>query len=196
MNNDPAMGDLGYERIEHDLYETPEWCSEAIIPSLKEYILNHQKIWEPSCGLGKMSEVLKKHFKDVFSTDIVDRGYPDQKYTSDFLKVTKMPDGYQWIVTNPPYGKLLDPFIAKALELTKAVNGGVALLMRNEVDSAANRRKFFHDCPAFAEKFVLNKRPRWVEYKPGDAAPRHNYAWYLFSWDKNEDEYPIIRYGK
>ena len=41
------------------------------------------RIWEPSCGMCHISNVLKQYGYDVFSSDIVDRGYNDA--TFDFL---------------------------------------------------------------------------------------------------------------
>jgi hypothetical protein len=197
-NKDPSMGVLGYDRNELDFYQTPEWCTKAILPSLRDYINTNSIVWEPACGLGAMSEVLKQTWT-VVSSDIVDRGYQDQKETTDFLKFKDTEEvsfHFNAIVTNPPYGDLLDPFIEKALELTRPQKGVVAFLMRNEVDSASSRSKIFSEHDAFVEKFVLTKRPRWIEYKKGDAAPRHNYSWFIWSWEKDADQYPIIRYGK
>lgn len=199
MNKDPAMGVSQYERNELDFYETPEWCSEIISDRLIQYIdYKNSEIWEPACGLGAISEVLSKYWI-VHSTDIVNRGYSSQVDTKDFLDyntTTNKPNfNYNAIVTNPPYGKLLDKFIYKALELTKPQKGLVAMLMRNEVDCASSRQDIFYRHGAFAEKVVLLKRPRWIEYKKGDAGPRHNYAWYIWDW-KRLSAYPIITYAR
>lgn len=201
--SDPSMVKSNYEREKLDYYPTPPWATQAVIPSLKDYISDlsgtQSYIWECACGEGHMSEVLKRSFRNIkiISSDIINRGYPDQTQEIDFLKFqnTGMSSGKWNIVTNPPYGKILNPFIEKALELTKPSKGVVAFLMRNEVDSAKGRAKFFSNHPAFAEKFVLLKRPRWVEYKEGDASPRHNYSWFIWDWNKDPEELPIIRYG-
>ena len=100
------------------------------------------------------------------------------------------------VITNPPYGKLTDPFIQRALDFTQPNKGKVVMLMRNEFDCAASRRKFFADHPAFHRKIVLLKRPRWFEYKPGDAGPRHNYAWYVWDWSRETTQPPSIIYDK
>ena len=56
----------GYERKEWDLYETPEWVTEAVIPHLPWV---GGPIWEPAAGSGKMVAVLGKHFDKVLATD-------------------------------------------------------------------------------------------------------------------------------
>lgn len=198
--SDPAMVGSNFDRVENDFYPTPDWVTRAFITQcLSGYISqDHSTFWEPACGEGHISEVIKELYPNsiVMSTDIVNRGYDDQIQCVDFLKFSEPLNPYTTIITNPPYGKLLDPFIAKGLELIDACNGILALLMRNEVDSASSRQNYFHLNSFFAEKFVLLKRPRWVEYKPGDAAPRHNYSWFVWDASKKDGTFPIISYGK
>ena len=59
------------QREEEDFYPTH--------PSITQMLLDREKlegtIWEPSCGKGDMSEVLIDYGYDVFSTDLIDRGY-------------------------------------------------------------------------------------------------------------------------
>ena len=54
-----------------DFYPTPEWATHALIEN--EYFSG--TIWEPACGNGAMSRVLKKVSADVYSSDLYDRGY-------------------------------------------------------------------------------------------------------------------------
>ena len=71
-------------REENDFYATNPHAMEIAIPILKEIGINN-KIWEPSCGRGHLSEVLKINGFNVYSSDLIDRGYGDVK---DFLKTT------------------------------------------------------------------------------------------------------------
>ena len=41
-------------------------------------------VWEPACGQGHLSERLKQYGYEVYSTDLIDRGYGDGVF--DFLK--------------------------------------------------------------------------------------------------------------
>ena len=60
-----------YAERGHDLYETPEVATRAL---LKHEIIPTE-IWEPACGLGAISEPLREAGHIVFCTDLVDRGY-------------------------------------------------------------------------------------------------------------------------
>ena len=67
------------DRIENDFYATPLNAIEAL--------LNYEKfegnIWECACGDGIISKELIKAGYNVYSSDLVDRGYGD---VLDFLK--------------------------------------------------------------------------------------------------------------
>lgn len=193
MQNDIAMGNLNYQREDLDWYPTPEWVTGVLLRNLE--IPKGYVIWEPACGLGHMAVPLMKKYGNIIATDIVNRGWEYQFETHDFLKDKTVLENFKLaIITNPPYGKITDQFIQRALDITEPQKGMVAMLMRNEFDCAASRRKFFADHPAFTKKIVLLKRPRWYEYKPGDAGPRHNYAWYI--WDCKNTSPPTVWYDK
>lgn len=109
-----------------DLNETPECITKALLATGE---LTGKSIWEPACGRGAISEVLKAHGYNVWSTDIKDYGYGEEHF--DFLKWGQYyvdhrygihenyETGYD-IVTNPPY-KDMDLFIDRALVFSKKV---------------------------------------------------------------------------
>lgn len=173
---DPCMaGPARYERIEHDFYETPAWCTEALLQHWRPRGL----VWEPAAGNCAIADVLADRGCRVMCSDIVRR---DRDVSvCDFLEVGSPGDALFSIVTNPPY-ELAEAFIRRSLELTRRPGGDVAMLMRHEFDCAAGRRELFEREP-FATKIVLTKRPRWFARRPGDASPRHNYAWFVWSWN-------------
>jgi len=188
--NDAAMSNLGYERAELDFYPTPSDVTEALVPFLMLHQHAHAEVWEPGCGTGAMSEVLCRYFPNVRSTDIKDYGYDKMIPGSrDFLAQTEY-DGHS-IVTNPPFGKLAEKFIRKALELTQPHGGVVAMLLRKEYDSAKTRSPLFKDHPAFAREVVLLWRPRWIAGSKG--APRHNYSWFIWDWNWRRE--PVKSYA-
>jgi hypothetical protein len=81
----------GYDRIERDLYETPDWATDCVV----NYIDPHQPVWERACGSGKMVRALQKHGLTVCGTDI--------EQGKDFLKAVSLPHSdIAAIVTNPP----------------------------------------------------------------------------------------------
>ena len=101
------------ERQSEDYYATDPKAAELLCDVEKF----SGKIWEPACGEGHLSEVFRKRGYEVRSTDLIDRGYGEQK---DFLFFNDEDwDGN--IVTNPPY-RLANEFVYKALEV---VRGGV-----------------------------------------------------------------------
>lgn len=101
------------DRQSEDFYATDPIAAELLC-DVEEFSPN---IWEPACGKGHLSEVLKRRGYNVRSTDLVDRGYGEVK---DFLFFNEE----RWdgdIITNPPY-KFATEFIYKALDI---VGGGI-----------------------------------------------------------------------
>jgi len=181
---DPAMlGEPMFERVEDDFYPTPP----ENVDCLAHYIdVSRKAVWEPACGEGHVSKRLFQLGAYVISTDLIDRGYG--KAPLDFLACPRMPpaltngrDRQPAIITNPPYGDLAEHFVEAALELTKPVDGMVAMFMRNEWDMACSRDHLFENHPAYMLKICVTKRPRWFPGSKG--SPRHNYAWYVWDWN-------------
>ncbi len=175
----------GYARKKFDLYETPEWVTEALIPHLRSL----GSVWEPACGSGKMSRVLLGAGYCVSGYDIAN-GH-------DFLFQFEPPGGGRMpdaIITNPPY-ELAPQFIEHALRLMEPHPGLVAMLLRCDFDHAKSRTHLFRDCPAFACKLVLMKRIVWFVEANGKAkaSPSFNHAWFI--WDWRHDGPPVVAYG-
>ena len=71
----------------------------------------------------------------------------------------------------------------------------MAMLLRSEFKSghSERRRLKFGECVHYQGELVLTTRPRW-DYgdpdAPENAAPRHNFSWFLWSRDyrKTNDE--------
>lgn len=96
------------------------------------------------------------------------------------------------IICNPPYGEskrceLAMRFIEHALTLPVA---RIAILLRNDFDSAFSRQHLFRWCPEFAGKVVLLNRIKWFE---GTSGPSDNHAWFLFS--RTHLGPPVIHYA-
>lgn len=186
----------GYERKDRDLYETPEWVTEALLPHIP--YLRKGSIWEPAAGSEKMALVL--HGYTVMSSDIEPRSSLVTQI--DFLEA----DWWPWrepdeasgerpaIITNPPY-EFATEFCEQALRLMSRWSGVVAMLLRTDFDHAKTRSHLFRDCPAFAKKLVLTKRIVWFEPDSGakGKSPSFNHAWFI--WDWKHDGPPTIGYG-
>lgn len=190
-----SQRDSGYARKERDLYETPEWVTQALLPHLPDYIAT---IWEPACGSGKMVDALRAACPgvEIYDSDIAPAGEHHLRvFEGDFLNST-WSIGYYFdaIITNPPY-ELATEFCEQALRRSEPEKGVVAMLLRTDFDHAKSRTHLFRDCPAFAKKVVLMKRITWFVEDNGKpkASPSFNHAWYLWDW-KHEGP-PTIGYA-
>jgi hypothetical protein len=185
-SKDAAMlGDSGYERIDADAYFTPP----ENVDCLSQFVMLPKIIWEPACGSGNITQRLQEFGHEVISSDLHDYGFEEQIGTFDFLAAETPPTGCRAIVTNPPYGDLVEKFIRHGLKLMKPKGGIVALFLRNEYDCGKNRMDLFGQYP-FSKKIVVTKRPKWIEGSTG--SPRHNYAWYV--WDYRQQGDASIHY--
>ena len=182
-----SQRDSGYARKERDLYETPEWVTQALRPHLK---LRISKIWEPACGSGKMARVMASWNHSVVSSDIEPSPLA---YEQDFL-TSGLHEGCGAITTTPPYD-LATEFVEHALKLTEQGCGTVAMLLRTDFDHAKGRSHLFGCCPAFSKKVVLTKRIVWFEPEPGakGKSPSFNHAWFI--WDWAHEGAPTLAYG-
>lgn len=163
----------------------------ATEPKDVEKLLEKEKfdsnIWDCCCGKGHISEVLKNHNYNVYSTDLIDRGYCDD--TMDFLKCI---DNVNCdIITNPPYSLALE-IIQKALDITSNGNK-IAMLLKIQFLESAKRKKFFDLFPpkyvyVFSERINCAKNGEFEKYKSSAIC----YAWYI--WIKGEYNEPIIRW--
>lgn len=125
-------GDMNqYKREENDFYATDP---KAMIKLLEHESFN-EYIWECACGEGNLSEVLKEYGYEVFSTDLIDRGYQDKQL--DFLKTDFRFNGD--IITNPPF-KYASEFIIKALA-SIPVGNKVAMFLKLSYLSGRKRFK-------------------------------------------------------
>lgn len=165
-----AQRNGGYERLPMDLYQTPDWVTEALVPHIPKRV---KDVWEPAAGNNDVVKTLRHHGYNVRASDI--------KSGKDFLKAIVMQG--QAIITNPPYGwkgKEAEQFTERALMLTKKSRGFVAMLLRIEFDSAETRPRLFGDHPAFAKKIVLRGRVRWIKGSTG--SPSDNHGWFVWDW--------------
>ena len=191
------LGSSGYDRVENDFYRTPDSAIDSYLLS-EAAVLQRHVVWECAAGDG----ALVRRFKDlapVISTDIA--AYPGFEPDAflDFLTVQHLCEiepitGRRptAIVTNPPYGTLAADFARQALKLTREDRGYVALLCRNEWDTAGDKRADLFQHPAFARKLVMFHRPRWIKDSTG--SPRHQYAWYVWDWSRAVGARPEIIY--
>ena len=176
----------GYDRSVHDFYATPDWVTEALL----RHVQFRARVWEPCCGTGAITGVLKRHGYDVTSTDITDHGFGTPGV--DFLACQAMPDGCRALVTNPPYGTntpsqkgqekssmAMLRFVDHALRLTESVQGQLALLVRFQW-VAGQRAAALMSAGPFAAVIALTHRIQWFDRGEATNISQHHHAWVVF----------------
>lgn len=111
-------------RADHDFFPTPPRATQALLD--REALPG--AVWECACGDGAMARVIAAAGYGVVATDLVDRGFGEPR--RDFLLESRLPDGVDSIVTNPPF-RLATRFVEHALQLGArkvAMLGRVAFL--------------------------------------------------------------------
>lgn len=177
------------EREQNDFYATDPHALEIFLDKLKEDGIELHKVWECACGQGHLSNVLKTRGVNVWSTDLIDRGYGEGNV--NFL--TCLPGG-RWngdILTNPPY-KYAKEFVEKGLELVDKGQYVIMFLKIQFLEGQA-RLKLFKQYPP---KYVYVNSARQNCYINGDMSKKMSnavcYCWYI--WEKGYMGEPIIRW--
>ena len=152
-----------------DDFPTPPWATRALLRHSPVPI--EGTVWEPACGRGFMSSVLREH-TDVIATDVKDYNGND---VEDFLGARKKCD---WVITNPPFN-LAEDFALHALSMDGPP--GVAFLLRLQWLESKGRylNLFLRNPPShvliFSERVHMEKG-RIV--KNGGSAMA--FAWYVW----------------
>lgn len=177
-----ATNHTDYKRPDNDYYAT----HPSAISHLFKIEQFDNNIWECACGEGHLSKKMIELGKNVYSTDLIDRGYGDEQL--DFLHAEK-----EWggdIITNPPY-KLANDFVLKALNV---VNKGhkVAMFLKITFLEGVARSKIFKVFPpykiwvySFRQTVARNGNPEM--FAKGSAIC---YAWFV--WIKGNKDKPIV----
>ena len=184
-----ASNHVEHDRAEHDYYSTDPKALEIFLDKIKEdNITLHNKIWESACGEGHLSRVLENRGYQVFSSDLVDRGFGK---VQDFLNYENQNKLSVDILTNPPYNKAQE-FVEKALDV---IRDGyyVVMFLKIQFLEGKERRKLFDKYPP---KYVYVNSARQICYLNGDMSKKMSsatcYCWYI--WEKGWKGEPIIRW--
>lgn len=176
------------DREINDYYATDPKALEIFLDKLKkDNIELHKSIWEPACGEGHLSKVLEKRGYNVYSSDLIARGYG---WESDFLQ-TKVSNLNIDILTNPPY-KYAKEFVEKALEIQ--VNGYYTIMfLKIQFLEGQARKNLFKKYPP---KYVYVNSKRQICYINGDMSKKMSsascYCWFI--WEKGWKGDPSIRW--
>lgn len=167
-------------RERDDFYPTPPRATHALL-SVENF---EGGIWEPACGDGAISKVLEAAGHEVYSTDLIDRGYGVAGV--DFLL------DYQTtadnIITNPPF-KHAEEFVTHALRRSRRK---VAMLCRLAWLEGKARKLMFESTP-LARVWVFSGRIpmlRGGEEMLKGGGGMIAFAWYV--WDRQHTGKPEI----
>jgi len=163
------------DRFENDFYATPLDAIEDLI----KYEKFDGKILECSCGDGAISDPLIKAGYDVYSSDLIDRGYGETGV--DFLKSTKQVDN---IITNPPFN-LATEFTLHGLNL---INKKMALLCKLSFLEGKKRASVLFNQNKLKKVLIFSRR---LGFKKNDKkGGLMAFAWFIY--DVNYNGRPTI----
>ena len=166
----------GSTRHKDDFYETPGWCTEALMPHLECYLMGKAKpqFLEPAAGSGAVMRVVDNYFDPgdrLHGIDINPRMRGVK--AGDFLQIPPVPE-YDVIITNPPYSLALE-FVQRALEWRRDEYSIVAMLLRVNFLGSRKRAKWLRDHPP--RLHVTPRRPCFTGDGKTDAT---EYAWFVW----------------
>ncbi|MGM5087556.1 hypothetical protein ACD589_12765 [Rhizobium sp. 814_E9_N1_1] len=172
-----------------NFYQTPIEATRTLLA----YESFSGTIWEPSCGLGAISRLLEAAGYEVIISDLVDRGTVTQhgelQTNGDFL--TSKPDEagkVADIVTNPPYGEVLNDYVAHALRVHRPRKMALLLNLNFLCGFDDDDRNFAMDEEPPARVYVFKRRLPMMHREGWDgkkASSRMNTAWFV--WELQED---------
>jgi len=162
------------DRIDNDFYPTPEIATNKLLE--KEFFKGN--IWECACGDGAISKILIEKNYNVYSSDLINRGYGESGI--DFLKTNKVFDN---IITNPPF-KLSLEF---ALHGFKSVKNKLVLFQKLVFLEGIKRKQELFSLNKLKNIYVISNRLKFKGYKTGGLMC---FAWFVF--DVNYNGKPTI----
>ncbi|MFT4098448.1 MAG: SAM-dependent DNA methyltransferase [Rhodoblastus sp.] len=179
-----------------ELYPTQPWATRALVVHVLPDEQTFGTIWEPTAGLGHMSEPLAEFAREaVIATDVYNyplAGGGDAETivgveSCDFLDpavARERAKSVDWVIMNPPFGPA-HQFVEPALSVARH---GVAILLRIQWLEGIERyaQLFQRTPPSFAAAFT--ERLSMVEGGL-DAATKGAtlHAWWVWRRDRNGD---------
>lgn len=178
------------EREINDYYAT----DPIAIDKLLAHFTLPNNIWECACGEGHLSKRLKSLGYNVYSSDIVQRGYAD--LCCDFLECTEKPfTGRFAILTNPPYRYAIE-FILKALDILNDGDVAVFLLKTTALEGKKRYERIYKKTPP---KYIFQFTERLLCAKNGDfegmqqsGGSAVSYAWFV--WQKGYEGETVVKW--
>jgi len=169
-----ASSHTDQDREENDYYATDPNAVDVLL-SVEEF---NNNVWECASGEGHLSKRLKDFGYNVFSTDLIDRGYCDKQL--NFLSCTEKFEGD--IITNPPY-KFAQEFVEKGMELT---NNKLALFLKLQFLEGKARKILYEKYPPHtvyvSSSRILCAKNGEFQYMKDHGGSAVAYCWFV--WQK------------
>lgn len=186
----------------NNLYETPAEATRALL-ALESF---QPIVWEPACGRGAISRLVEDAGYEVLLSDLIDyetaNSFGEVQVVSDFLQTGSDPrgvvgpwDGVMWggeygpdIVTNPPYGSVLNAFVAHALRVHRPRKMALLLNLNFLCGFEDPDRRYAMDENPPARIHVFTRRLPMMHRDGWDgpeASSRMNTAWFI--WEQDAD---------
>lgn len=176
----------------NNLYETPPEAMRALL-SLMRFSMN---VWEPACGRGAIARELEAAGYELELSDLVDYGtvtkHGECQRVQDFLETVEPHPDRPDIVTNPPYGTVLNAFVAHALRVHRPRRMALLLNLNFLCGFEDPDRNFAMDeCPpatiwVFTRRLPMMHRDGW---DGPEASSRMNTAWFVWELDEATGTY-------
>ena len=165
--------DVQHRREKDDFYATPIHAIQALLDREKF----EGQVYECACGNGAMSEVLISNGYDVYSSDLINRGYGETGI--DFLKTEKQFDN---IITNPPF-KIGPDFILHSFKIAKKK---IAIFGKLNFLEGKRRKRDIFSLGKLKKVYVFSGRVSFVkEGQTKSAGGLISFAWYIFEQNYN-----------
>lgn len=167
-------------REANDFYASDPNNLVRFLPVMARDFTLADKVWEPFCGMGHLSEVLRATGREVRSTDLINYGYNHQDGTYDFFTQSLPFDGD--ILSNPPF-KLAEESITHSLELIPEGRKVIMFLRIQFLEGMGRYNNLFRNgCLKYVYVYVTRANTaingEFETYKK--SAPAKCYAWFVF----------------
>lgn len=170
----------------HNLYETPAEAMRTLL-ALERFSL---RVLEPACGKGAIMRPLEDAGYEVSISDLIDYGtairHGECQQVADFLQTTQ-PAGMD-IVTNPPYGDVLNAFVAHALRVHRPRKMALLLNLNFLCGFEDPDRCFAMDENPPARVHVFSRRLPMMHrdgWEGPHASSSMNTAWFVWELDRH-----------
>lgn len=172
------------EREKNDFYASDP---NTLVKLSKKFTVPHN-VYECACGMGHLSEYLKEHGHNVYSSDLVDRGYgvTGVNFLAEFTMPDELPIDDVCILTNPPF-KYTTEFVTHALDILPEGGYAIFLLKTTALEGKGRFERIYKITPPiyiyqFVERIICAKGGDFEKTRKEIGAGAQAYMWAV--WKK------------